>query len=191
MVALLIEHPVPAQCVWLRRLRREFATRFIALFLRMDVITRIAMECNLRDYGCITFVVECFCVVLGLDPYLRQSVAKLDIIARLSALRTIGLHIAAFRLHQRIGLRTALTHHSPQPCDRSVIGSVKCLGSIFLTDTDPASLAAHLHVPAQCAQRRIVEIEIHSRIPSCAGIAFSWPKHWFLRKTNAWSLAMR
>src|SRR6266567_8256508 len=84
---------------------------------------------------------------LGPNPDLRQSVAELDVIARLSTLRAI----AAFRLHQRIGFGTALTHHSPQRRDRRVIGGVEGFRPIFLSDPDPATLVALLRVPAQRA----------------------------------------
>ncbi len=109
VVALLVERPVPAQGVGLRRLARQFAARLIALFLRVDVVGRIAIKRDLRGDGRVTLVVEFWRAELGLDPDLRQSVAKLDIIARLSTLRAIGLHIAAFRLHQRIGFGTLPT----------------------------------------------------------------------------------
>ena len=170
---------------------RQFAARLVALLLRVDVIGRIAIERDLRSDGRITLVVESLRAELGPDPDLRQSVAELDVIARLSTLRAIGLHIAAFRLHQRIGLGTAFTHHSSQRRDRRVIGGVERFGPVFLSDPDPATLAAHLHVPAQRAQRGIVEIEVHSRVPRRAGIAVFCFKHWLSPWTNAWSLSMR
>ena len=175
----------------LRRLSRQFAARLIALLLRVDVIGRIAIERDLRHDGRITLVIEPFGAEGGLDPDLGQSVAKLDVIARLSTLRAIGLHIAAFRLDQWIGFGTAFTHHSPQGCDRRVIGGVEGFRPIFLSDPDPATLATHLHVPAQRAQRGIVEVEVHSRVPGRAGIALFCFKHWLSPWTNAWKLVMR
>src|SRR5260370_17685907 len=135
-----------------RRLGRWFSARFIALLLRVDIVSRTAVARNLRGNGRITLVVESLGAERGLDPDLRQSVAKLDVIARLSALRPIGLHIAPLRLPQRIGFGPALTHHSPQRSDCCVIGSVKRFRSIFLSDPDPATLASHLHIPTHRTQ---------------------------------------
>ena len=110
VVALFVEHPVPAQGVRRGRVAGKFAARLVALFLRVDVIGRIAMERDLRDNGRVTLVVKRFCAEISLDPDLRQAVAKLDVIARLAPLRAVGQHISAFGLHQRIGCATASTH---------------------------------------------------------------------------------
>lgn len=91
-----------------------------------DVIGRITIE---RD-----LVVKPFGAEGGLDPDLGPSVARLNV-SRLSTLRAISLHIAAFRLRQRIGFGPALTHHSPKRRDRRVIG-VERVRSIFLSDPD-------------------------------------------------------
>src|SRR5690348_16710476 len=111
VVALLVERPVPAQGVRSRRLSRKSAAWPIALLLRVDVIGRVAIERDLRGDRRITLTVECYRAELALDPDLRQAVAKLDVIACLSPLRAISLHIAAFGLHQRIGCAAAFTHH--------------------------------------------------------------------------------
>jgi hypothetical protein len=67
-----------------RRLTGRFAAWFVALSLGVDVIGRVAVKRDLRGDGRITIFVEVFCAELGLDPYLRQSVAELNAIARLA-----------------------------------------------------------------------------------------------------------
>jgi hypothetical protein len=107
------------------------------------------VERDLSGDRCIDVSVKLWRTELGLDPDLRQLVAQLHVVAQLAARADVDVQIAALglvRLHR--GFDATHSQHPSERCNGGLIGGVERWRSVFLTDPDPATLAAHL-VPAQ------------------------------------------